>query len=298
MDFKNDKVIEKNEEDGVKRQRAAYLVFHDKTKEDPWDRHKDLPNFSVSNNPKSFLPLTFCSRLNQIKHFFSHYLVKRLEEGRSIICSKLLTHFKSGIATGKFLKGKRSNEIEMHTLNSNFFELACEASVLDRPVAIEKVVDNKNNVKLGSMLEEKNNNSNKFTTNFHNNFEFHNKKSMHKKIAVEPSYMESIFLIDDNTINCTESNLAMFRIRGLSESDKFKLVNAIKSDWNKENINNFVNFVTCSTDDYFIVNGTYDYNASQIRTTHEYFENQLKQTIMHRTRLVINDKSKSKYDHN
>ena len=165
---------------------------------------------------------------------------------------------------------------------------ASEATLLDDPIdmnkqkcgeqkGIKEVLENRNEqcITPDDLFDDS-------ETDNENNYEDPN-----KKVIVEPSYIESVFLIDDNNNSSSKSNLAMFRIKGLSGNDKTTLINGIKNDLNPDRRDNFVNLVTCSTYDYFIVSGEQDSEATRIQTAHKYLENHLRQDIMYKTRVIV-----------
>lgn len=309
MGIENKKIVEKNEEEDLRGQSAAYLGFQSKLMNGPFDLHGEICNLCISKNPKSMIDLKIDLTVKKIKMYFFSLLVKPVEEGKSIFWSKLYFQLKECLAS-LFTKPKGSNDIEMHNLKNGSFEIACEATEVDTPInANEKMsTELKDIIGLQEQSDESCESSEDLSDELQNylqkrdilcysssedifdDYETDDGEDtieLSKKVLVEPSYMESVFLVDSK--DSTKSNLAMFRIKGLSGDDKNKLINGIKSDWSPDRNDNFANFVTCSTYDYLIVNGDCNSDIAQIQTAHRYFENQLSQSIMYKTRVVVND---------
>jgi len=279
--------VENGGYEDLRRQRAAYLLFHDKIEPEPNDIDDGLWNWNISENSKPIHKFMLHQQLTQMKIYFANHIVNRIESSKNIFLLKLFLHLKKQLAYF-FHAQDGTIDIEMDILSNDSFEVASEATVLDDPIATnEKKCAEQKEIK--EMLENSKEHSTSpdglfddFETDSQNNSEEPN-----KKVIVEPSYIESVFLIDNNNNASSKSNLAMFRIKGLSGNDKTTLINGIKKDLNPDRKDTFVNFVTCSTYDYLIVSGEQGSEATQIQTAHKYFENHLRQDIKYKTRVVV-----------
>ena len=284
MHVTSEKNVEKGGYEELRRQRTAYLLFHDKMIQEPNDKDNGLRNWNLSENSKS---IQLHRQLTQIKIYFASHFVNRIKSARNIFLSKFLQHLKKQLAYF-FPVQDGTNDIEMDVLNNDCFEVASEATVLDDPIAMNKQKCGEQKG-IEEVLESKKEQcttpddlfDDSETDNENNN------DDPNKKLIVEPSYIESVFLIDDYNNSWSKTNLAMFRIKGLSGNDKTTLINGIKNDLNPDRKDNIVNFVTCSTYDYLIVSGEQDSEATQIQTAHKYFENHLRQNIMYKTRVIV-----------
>lgn len=309
MGIENKKIVEKSEEEDLRRQSATSLGFKGKLTNDPFDLHGEICNLCISKNPKSMIDLNVELTVKKIKMYILSLFVKRVEEGKSIFWSKLYFQLKECLSS-LFTKPKGSNDIEMQNLKTGSFEIGCEATEVDIPINANDRISTELKDIIG--LQEQSDESYESSEDLSDELQSYLQKrdilcysssedifddyetddgegtiELSKKVLVEPSYMESVFLVDSK--DSTKSNLAMFRIKGLSGDDKNKLINGIQSDWSPDRNDNFANFVTCSTYDYLIVNGDCNSDITQIQTAHRYFENQLSQSIMYKTRVVVND---------
>ena len=146
--------------------------------------------------------------LEEIKTCLSNFFLARIELGKNIFWSKLFLHLKSKFAFF-FHVQNGTNDIEMDTFNNDSFEMACEAAILDNPICwneeeLRALQDTdelgENNIEQYKTLDDP---FDGFDTNDQENFQDPN-----KRVLVEPSYIESVFLNDNNNTISPKSNLA------------------------------------------------------------------------------------------
>ena len=109
---------------------------------------------------------------------------------------------------------------------------------------------------------------------------------------VQQPHMDFPFLVDDNTISWVRSNHVMFIMRGLPGSGKSTLVETIKSVYAKDAMGDFV---VCSADDFFMVNGSYQFDISRISDAHEDCQNRMKEAVISRVRTIVIDNTNVMY---
>lgn len=176
---------------------------------------------------------------------------------------------------------RRTNNYEMNSLESNELELAKEAQTLNHENDdVEEGLDaTRIQISCDTIVpgQIQVNEVTSTTTSF--------------PLEQHP-HMNFPFLIDDNTISWIRSNHVMFIMRGLSGSGKSTLVKAIKSIYAKDATGDFV---ICSADDYFMFDGSYNFDVSRLGDAHEDCQNRMKEAVTSRVRTVVIDNTNVMY---
>ena len=81
-------------------------------------------------------------------------------------------------------------------------------------------------------------------------------------------------------------------MRGLPGSGKSTLVKAIKSVYGKDAMGDFA---VCSADDFFMLNGSYQFDVSRLSDAHEDCQNRMKEAVISRIRTIVIDNTNVMY---
>ena len=81
--------VENGGYEDLRRQRAAYLLFHDKIEQEPNDLDSGLSNWNLSENSKPIYKFMLHQQLTQMKIYFANHIVNRIESSKNILLLKL-----------------------------------------------------------------------------------------------------------------------------------------------------------------------------------------------------------------
>jgi len=101
-------------------------------------------------------------------------------------------------------------------------------------------------------------------------------------------YLDHTFLVDDNTIKWIKSNHVVFIIRGLPGSGKTTLAKALKNVYADQAMGDFI---FCSADNYFMSEGSYNYDCTKLKLAFEECHNQVKEAATCRLQTIVIDNS-------
>ena len=111
MGIENKKIVEKSEEEDLRRQSATSLGFKGKLTNDPFDLHGEICNLCISKNPKPMIDLKIDLTVKKIKMYILSLFVKRVEEGKKLEAqmeSLKETDSPHPILSSKFIKTPRT----------------------------------------------------------------------------------------------------------------------------------------------------------------------------------------------
>lgn len=262
--------------EAFQRRQSAHIALND-----PANIWQDRSRIHRSRSSRSFVDATgsfFRSGYGRIKRFLSIGPSRRKRKS-SNLCPEIAEQTNGELFHRP--RRRRTNNYEMNSLESTDLELAKEAHTLnhendDIEVGLDASriqISSENS--LSSQIQE-----NKVSSSTPN-----------AALELHP-YMDFPFLIDDNTISWIRSNHVMFVMRGLSGSGKSTLVKAIKSIYAKDATGDFV---ICSADDFFMHNGSYNFDISRISDAHDDCQNRMKEAVTSRVRTIVIDNTNVMY---
>ena len=243
---------------------------------------RDRSYIPRSRSSRSFTEATgsfFRSSFSQIKRLLSIGPPTRKRK-----CSDLCPEVAEHNTNGEFIhrpRRRRTNNYEMNSLQNNDLEIAEEAQTLNQNNddveegldATRIQISSESPVPCQLQVNEV------------------SSTTASSELAQRP-HMNFPFLIDDNTISWIRSNHVMFIMRGLSGSGKSTLVKAIKSIYAKDATGDFV---ICSADNFFMSNGSYNFDISRISDAHDDCQNRMKEAVTSRVRTVVIDNTNVMY---